>query len=117
MRQSDVMVFPTLFEGRALVVLEALAQGLPVITTMNSGTSDVVIHGESGFIVPIRSTEAICEALELLYLDRSRLSHMKENAVRIAKRSGWAGYRHTLIQALETNMLSGSGHGFANLLD
>ncbi len=45
MRNHDVLVLPTLYEGRALVVLEALSQGLPVITTLNSGAEDVVVEG------------------------------------------------------------------------
>lgn len=100
MRESDVLVFPTLFEGRALVVLEALAQGIPVITTINSGTSDVIIDGESGFLVPIRSTEAICEALERLYRDRELLGYMKRGALKIAGNSGWANYRQKLLTTM-----------------
>jgi alpha-maltose-1-phosphate synthase len=103
MRQSDVLVFPTLFEGRALVVLEALSQGIPVITTINSGTADVIVNGESGFLVPARSTEEIYQALESLYLDRELLSHMKEGALRIAGRSGWAQYRQRLVEAIRAD--------------
>lgn len=100
MRESDVLVFPTLFEGRALVVLEALAQGIPVITTMNSGTSDVIIEGRSGFLVPIRSMEAICEALERLYRDRELLEYMKREALKVARISGWECYRQKLLTAV-----------------
>jgi alpha-maltose-1-phosphate synthase len=100
MRLSDVMVFPTLFEGRALVVLEALSQGIPVITTINSGTADVIVDGKSGFLVPVRSTEAIHHALQLLHQDRELLSHMKFGALQIAKRSGWDGYQEKLVNSL-----------------
>lgn len=100
MRESDVLVFPTLFEGRALVVLEALAQGIPVITTINSGTSDLIIDGESGFLVPIRSTGAICEALERLYRDRELLAYMKREALKIARNSGWDNYRQNLLTTM-----------------
>lgn len=102
MRQSDVMVFPTLFEGRALVVLEALSQGIPVITTINSGTADVIVDGKSGFLVPVRSTEAIHHALQLLYRDRELLSHMKYGALEVAKRTGWDGYQEKLVTCLRT---------------
>jgi glycosyltransferase involved in cell wall biosynthesis len=100
MRESDVLVFPTLFEGRALVVLEALAQGIPVITTANSGTSDVIIDGKSGFLVPVRSTDAICEALELLYRDRELLEYMKREALKVARSSGWDSYRRKLLATM-----------------
>jgi glycosyltransferase involved in cell wall biosynthesis len=101
MRQSDVMVFPTLFEGRALVVLEALSQGLPVITTENSGTEDVVVDGKSGFLVPIRSVEEICAQLERIYHDRELLAHLKAGALSVAGQSGWDVYRRALVSAMQ----------------
>ena len=58
-RQADIFVFPSLHEGSALCTYEALACGLPVITTANSGS--VVRHGIDGFIVPIRDVEALTE--------------------------------------------------------
>ncbi len=100
MRNHDVFLFPTLFEGRALVVLEALSQGLPVITTRNSGAEDVVIPGASGFIVPIRSVDAIVESLELLCGDRHLLRQMKAEAIKIAANTTWEKYRSDLIAAL-----------------
>ena len=66
MRTNDVFVFPSLFEGFGLVILEALAQGLPVITTANTGGPDIISDGVDGFIVPLRSAFAIAEKLELL---------------------------------------------------
>jgi glycosyltransferase involved in cell wall biosynthesis len=106
MRTQDVFVFPTLFEGRALVVLEALSQGLPVITTANSGATDAVIHGGSGFVVPIRSTDAIVDCLEKLDADRSLLKNMKAEALAIASTITWASYRRNLIAALALHTAS-----------
>jgi glycosyltransferase involved in cell wall biosynthesis len=57
MNWADVFVLPTLAEGSALVVYEALAAGLPVITTPNAGS--VVRENSDGFIVPIRDSKAI----------------------------------------------------------
>jgi starch synthase len=102
MRESDVLVFPTLFEGRALVVLEALSQGLPAITTENSGTTDIVVDGKSGFVVPIRSVEAICAVLDNLHSNRDLLSHMKEEALKAASMSGWDHYRTSLIRTMSS---------------
>lgn len=98
MRSQDVFLFPTLFEGRALVVLEALSQGLPVITTPNSGAGDVIVDGRSGFLVPIRSTDAIVAALEVLYGDRNLLAYMKEQALAIAGETTWNAYRASLVR-------------------
>lgn len=62
---ADVFVFPTLLEGLPLAVLEAMASGVPVITTSH-GPGDVVRDGIDGFIVPIRNPEAIVQRLEQL---------------------------------------------------
>jgi glycosyltransferase involved in cell wall biosynthesis len=64
-RDADVFVFPTLADGMGLVVLEAMASGLPVIVTA-SGPGDLVRHGIDGFLVPIRDSDAIAEHLEFL---------------------------------------------------
>ena len=64
-QQADVFVFPTLMEGMGLSLLEAMASGLPVITT-DRGTGDLVRDGVEGFMVPIRDPIAIAERLEHL---------------------------------------------------
>jgi alpha-maltose-1-phosphate synthase len=97
MCRHDVFVLPTLFEGFALVILEAMSQGLPVITTPNSGAEGIIADGEDGFIVPIRSSQAIAEKLELLARDRDRLAAMSEAARRKAAFHSWKRYREQLV--------------------
>jgi alpha-maltose-1-phosphate synthase len=94
--RHDVMVFPSLFEGCALVLLEALSQGVPVITTPHSGASDFLSDGEDGFIVPIRDAGAIVEKLELLARDRERLAAMSQAAICKATQRSWEQYRERL---------------------
>jgi alpha-maltose-1-phosphate synthase len=66
-RQADVLVFPTLSDGMGLVMLEAMACGLPVIATDHSGAPEILREGIDGFIVPIRDTEALAQKLLWLY--------------------------------------------------
>jgi len=66
MAAHDVFVFPSLFEGFGLVLLEAMAMGLPVITTPHTAGPDLIREGMEGFIVPIRHSTAIAERLEQL---------------------------------------------------
>jgi alpha-maltose-1-phosphate synthase len=94
--RHDVMVFPSLFEGLSLVLLEAMSQGVPVITTAHSGAPDFISDGEDGFLVPIRDTGAIAEKLELLASDRDRLESMSDAALRKAQQSSWKRYRQRL---------------------
>ncbi len=70
-RGADIFVYPSLHEGSALAIGEALASGLPVITTANAGS--VVRDGEEGYIVPIRDVEALMDRILTLYLDREPL--------------------------------------------
>jgi glycosyltransferase involved in cell wall biosynthesis len=93
MRNHDVLVFPSLFEGFGLVVTEALSQGLPVITTAHTCGPDVITDGLDGFIVPIRSSEAIFEKLEKLCNDRFLLSEMSAMALNKANERAWSFYR------------------------
>ena len=64
---ADVFVLPTLSEGSANVCAEALAAGLPVITTPNAGST--VEHEMNGLIVPARDSSALASAIEGLVND------------------------------------------------
>jgi glycosyltransferase involved in cell wall biosynthesis len=63
LRSADVFVLPSLEDGFARTVAEALACGLPVITTPNTGASDLIRPGENGEVVPIRDPQAIADAV------------------------------------------------------
>lgn len=98
MRQHDVLVLPSLFEGFGLVILEAMAQGLVVIATPHTAAPDIFDDGVDGFVVPIRSTAAIAEKLQLLEGDRVRLQKMKLAARQKAQLHRWEHYRTALAQ-------------------
>jgi glycosyltransferase involved in cell wall biosynthesis len=102
MSRHDVFVFPSLFEGFGLVILEAMAQGLPVVTTAHTAGPDIITDGVDGFIIPIRSAEAITEKLELLAADRTRLAAMREAAFATARRFTWENYQRRLVEVLTT---------------
>jgi starch synthase len=96
MSRHDVLVFPSLHEGFGLVITEAMAQGLVVITTSHTAGPDLITNGMDGFLVPIRSAEAIEEKLEQLMRDRESLSEMKMAARRKAATLQWESYRARL---------------------
>lgn len=96
-RRHDVMVFPSLFEGFGLVLLEAMSCGVPVIATPHGAAPDFLTDGEDGFIVPIRDAEAIAERLEILSRDRTRLAAMSEAALLTAAGQAWEHYRKQLV--------------------
>ncbi len=96
MQQVDVLVLPSLSEGCALVVLEALACGLPVIVTPNTGSTAFVRDGREGFVVPICQAEAIAQRLETLHGDREMLAEMSRQAQETAAENSWENYRGNL---------------------
>jgi glycosyltransferase involved in cell wall biosynthesis len=102
MSRHDVLVFPSLHEGFGLVIAEAMAQGLVVITTPHTAGPDLITDGVDGFLVPIRSAEAIEEKLERLMMDRESLSEMKMAARRKAGALQWESYRGRLASVART---------------
>lgn len=96
-QQADVFVFPSIEEGSALVTYEALAAGLPLITTFNSGS--VIEDGKEGFIVPVDQAEALAEKIEFLYNHPSELAVMREQARRTGERYSWESYGDRLAEA------------------
>jgi len=60
----DVFVFPSLVEGMPLTLLEAMASGMPVVTTNTCGMADVVEHEVNGLLVPPADAEQLTEAVE-----------------------------------------------------
>jgi glycosyltransferase involved in cell wall biosynthesis len=73
---ADAFVLPSLFEGTPQVLIEAMASGLPVVTTATCGMKDVIRDGDNGLLVPIRSPAAVAFAVERLLADpglRARL--------------------------------------------
>jgi glycosyltransferase involved in cell wall biosynthesis len=100
MREHDVLVLPSLFEGVGLVILEAMAQGIPVITTPHTAGPDVITDGADGFIVPIRAPAEIAARLEKLRSDAARAEAMGGAARATAERWTWARYRAGLIEVV-----------------
>jgi glycosyltransferase involved in cell wall biosynthesis len=95
---SDFFVFPSLLEGSALVTYEALASGLPVITTPNSGS--VVRDGVDGFIVPPHDVEVLRNRIERL-ANSAELRHAMGVAARKrAEEYSWKNYHKRLVEII-----------------
>jgi glycosyltransferase involved in cell wall biosynthesis len=95
---ADLLVLPSICEGSATVTYEALAAGLPVITTPNAGS--VVREGMEGFIVPIRDADAIAARLEKLARDPGLVQEMSHRAWQRAKEFSWEKYGQRLAEFL-----------------
>jgi glycosyltransferase involved in cell wall biosynthesis len=100
MRSCDVFCLPSIVEGRALVMQEAMSQGLPIVITPNTGGADLVVEGRTGFLVPIRSPEKIAGKLAWFNQHRPELVEMKEAAARHAAGYSWQRYGEAVIEAI-----------------
>ena len=99
--EADVFCLPSIEEGLALVLGEALSFGLPIIATENSGASEVFKDGDEGFIVPIKSSEAILEKLEILANDEVVFNVMKSKARKKASLlHGWKETQNQLVKTI-----------------
>jgi glycosyltransferase involved in cell wall biosynthesis len=100
MRTCDVLCLPSLIEGRALVMQEAMSQGLPIIITPNTGGADLVLEGETGFLIPIRSPEAIAEKLCWFMENRKKIPEMGIMAKKHAAQYTWDQYSRRITTAI-----------------
>ncbi|MGB6198960.1 MAG: glycosyltransferase [Candidatus Acidiferrales bacterium] len=102
--RSDVFVLPSLHEGSALVTYEALACGVPVIATPNTGS--VVRDGIEGFLVPPAEIEALAERLLELYRAPERRREMARAARCRAKEFSWNAYGERLAAAVSSALVA-----------
>ncbi len=90
---GSVFVLPSLEEGLALIQLQAMACGLPLICTPNTGGGDLIEDGQEGFIIPIRDVEALKERLLYLYRHPAECVAMGRGAeIRVRKNFSWDDY-------------------------
>lgn len=100
MSRSHVLVLPSVHEGFGMVIAEALACGLPVIASTNSGGPDMIVDGSCGYIVPPRSPEVLAERIKALYTDPSLHESMAEAALaRVSALGSWDAYGDALAHA------------------
>lgn len=86
---ADFFALPSMYEPFANVCLEAMACGMPVVTTKSNGSSEIVTAGHDGFLLDDwRDKASLAECIERL-CDRSARETMGENAARTAQRYTW----------------------------
>ena len=83
LKKADVFLLSSHYEAQPLCVLEAMAAGLPIISTDVGGVSDVVT--DNGFLVSSGDVQSMAQAMEQLYLDKSLREEMAENSAANAK--------------------------------
>ncbi|GFP43901.1 hypothetical protein HKBW3C_03030, partial [Candidatus Hakubella thermalkaliphila] len=92
-KKSDIFAFPSNQDGFGSVVLEAMACGLPVIVSENTGAKDCVRDGIDGFIVPAADVDALCDRINYFYKNRDKVREMGRRAREQALKYDWESYR------------------------
>ena len=88
-RAHDVMAFPSSYEGFGMVLLEALSQRLPVVTTPVGCATTAVEDGHTGVLVPPRDGAALADALARLLADPARRRALADAAFARVRRMTW----------------------------
>lgn len=98
-QDKHVYVFPSFFEGSSKTVFEAMAFGLPVITTFNSGSQ--VVDGVNGFIVNVNSASDIFIAMRKFITNTGLIEKMGEESIKIANKFTWENYAKNVKSCYE----------------
>jgi starch synthase len=102
MSTSHVLVLPSIEEGLAIVQGQALACGCPLVITEATGGEELIEDGREGFIVPVRSSEALFTALKRMADDPGERDRMARAALETSQRiGGWRSYTDKLIRLFE----------------
>lgn len=79
LRSADIFVLPTYSEGLPITILEAMAAGLPIISTPVGAIPEVIEEGKNGFLVQVGNYEALAEKMLILAKDRRMRQKMRKN--------------------------------------
>jgi glycosyltransferase involved in cell wall biosynthesis len=100
---ADAYVSPTLEDAFALPPLEAMACGLPVITSVNNGGSEIISHGVNGFVLQEPSdVQALAELVQRLYHDVSLRKAIGEAAAKTAAQMSWDHNARAIWELLQS---------------
>lgn len=102
---AHVMVLPSIEEGLAMVIGEALACGCPVIASEHTGGRDFFSDSVNGFIVPHREVDLLVQWPEALMQDEPLRQRMSEAAVRrVTEIGGWDAYGARWVERLSNEV-------------
>lgn len=105
MKQFDIFCMPSLSEGLSSAILSAMANGLPVVSTSVGGIPELVVDGETGFLVPPERPELLADALKKLMVDAS-----------LRRRFGAAGRERIAASFTVNQKLDRTEKAYLNLL-
>ena len=104
LRHHDLLVLPTMYEGLSLAVLEAMSQGVPVLTTTHSGFQGIVEGGKQMLLIPPGDPSSLRVSLQELLNHRESLFRLAAAGLEWARGHTWSVYRQILRNALAPHL-------------
>lgn len=98
---SDVFVIDSFAEGMAQVGIEAMACGLPLICSENSGVNDLIKDGVNGFVIPCGNTKVLKEKMQWFINNTDQIDRMGQRAKETAKDYTWENYEKKISLAID----------------
>jgi glycosyltransferase involved in cell wall biosynthesis len=95
---SDILLFPSRFEGYGLVINEALSHGLPVVATQSTALPDLLAIRDVGNVIAELSVDVICETVRLV-LEENRYNECSAQALELAEINSWKHFRQEVYGA------------------
>jgi glycosyltransferase involved in cell wall biosynthesis len=99
LKRCDMVALPSIAEGFGLVILEAMACGVPVLCTTSTGGADFIKHHQNGLLIAPGSAALIEQELAWAITHRDELFQMGQSARREAEKHTWAEYRRKFFAA------------------
>lgn len=100
-KNADIYIMPSLWEGFSLTIFEAMASGIPVIATKNSGAEGVVSDFEQGFVIGAASIEDIKEKVLWFYKNQDKIETMGRKARLLAEQYTWESYKKNVLASIK----------------
>ena len=86
---SDIFVFPSVLESFGVVIIEAMAAGLPLIANEVSGSKDLIHNAKTGFLSKKNNTDTFISKINLLTKDQKIAKEMRARSIKEAKKFDW----------------------------
>ena len=109
-RQNSIFVLPSYFEGQPLVMLEAAAMGLAIVTTNICGMADFIEDGINGLTVPVGNVESLTQSLNRLVEDETLARHLGEAARQKVQAYTWQSSAEKIAKAYQQAIDDASKH-------
>ena len=110
MKQCDLIALPSIAEGFGLVILEAMACGVPVLCTTSTGGADFITHRQNGLLIAPGGSEPIYQELDWALTHRDELFQIGQAARKEAQKHSWTTYRRNFFAAYAASVSAASAN-------